>query len=163
MIAIIVGTSENNVIGHLNDIPWYLPRDLKHYKKTTEGKTVLMGRKTFESIVKRLGGPLPNRKNVILTKQQDFEAPGCTVVHDWQSVMTEIKGEDVYVSGGSEIYKLALPHADKIIHTVIHINCEGDAFFEFDKNDWNLVKSDFHQKDDKNQFDCTFKVYERKK
>src|SRR3989344_9411197 len=98
MISIIVGTSKNSVIGHLNEIPWYLPRDLKHFAAKTTGHTTLMGRKTYESIIKRLGHPLPNRKSVILTTQKDFIAPECTIVHSWDEAMEATKGEEVFVS-----------------------------------------------------------------
>jgi dihydrofolate reductase len=162
MLALIVATSENNVIGSLGEIPWYVPRDLKHFKDLTTGHTCLMGRKTYESIIKRLGKPLPNRKNVILTTQKNFEAPDCTVVHSWDEAMKVTKGEDVFVTGGSEIYKLALPLVDKIYHTVIHTTCDGDTFFSFYTNQWNLINKEFHPKDEKNQFDCTFYEYERK-
>ncbi len=162
MISIIVGTSENGVIGHGNEIPWYLPRDLKHFASKTKGHTTLMGRKTFESILKRLGHPLPERKSVILTRQKDFTAEGCTVVHSWEEAMAATKGEEVFVSGGSDIYKLALPYTDKIILTVIHTTVEGDTFFEFDKSQWKVVSEEFCPKDEKNQFDCTFYEYDRK-
>jgi dihydrofolate reductase len=163
MIAIIVATSENNVIGHGNEIPWYLPRDLKHFKEVTTGHTCLMGRKTFESIVKRLGHGLPNRKNVVLTTQKNFSVPDCTVVHSWEEALDTTQGEEVYISGGAEIYKLALPHAEKLYHTVIHTSVEGDTFFVFDPSEWNLVRSEFQPQDEKNQFDCTFNLYERKR
>jgi dihydrofolate reductase len=163
MISIIVATSESGVIGHGNSIPWYVPRDLKHFKELTTGNTCLMGRKTYESIVKRLGHPLPNRKNVILTNQKDFQAPDCTVVHSWAEALAATKAENVFVSGGAEVYKLALPYTDRIYHTVIHTTCEGDAFFEFNQAEWNEVKKEFHPSDEKNQFDCTFFEYEKKR
>ncbi|MEK7390782.1 MAG: dihydrofolate reductase [Patescibacteria group bacterium] len=164
MISIIVGTSKNEVIGHGNEIPWHLPRDLKHFAAVTKGHTVLMGRKTYESIVKRLGHPLPERKNVVMARQKEnFTAPGCTVVHSLDEAMKATEGENVFVSGGGEIYKLTLPRADKIILTVIDTVAEGDTFFRFNKDDWNLISEEFHAKDEKNKFDCTFYEYERKK
>ena len=163
MITIIVGTSENGVIGHLNEIPWYLPRDLKHFAQVTTGHTCLMGRKTFESIIKRLGHPLPNRKSVVLTTQKDYAAEGATVVHSWDEAMAATQGEEIFVSGGAEIYTLALPHANRINHTVIHTQAEGDTFFTFDKNQWQEISRELHPADEKNPFDCTFYLYERKK
>ena len=163
MISIIVATSKNGVIGHLNKIPWYLQRDLKHFKDVTTGHTTLMGRKTYESILQRLGHPLPNRKNVIITTQKDFMAPGCIVVHSWDEAMTATIGEEVFVSGGSDIYKLALPHTDRLILTEVDVEIEGDTFFNFNKNEWVMTKKEFHSKDEKNEFDCTFYEYERKK
>ena len=163
MISIIVGTSENGVIGHLNEIPWYLPRDLKHFANTTRGHACIMGRKTFESILKRLGHPLKDRKNIVITNQKDYKAEGAIVVHSWNDAVAAAEGDEIFVSGGGEIYKLALPHTDRIIHTVIHTNVEGDSFFRFDHDGWNLVSSESHPKDEKNEFDCTFNIYERKK
>jgi dihydrofolate reductase len=162
MISIIVGTSENGVIGHLNDIPWYLPRDLKHFKEITSGHTTIMGRKTYDSIIKRIGKPLPNRKNVIITRQKDFMAPDCVVVHSWEEAMETTKDEEVFVSGGSDIYSLALPYAQKIYLTIIHTQVDGDSFFTFDNESWKEISHEFHPKDAKNPFDCTFINYERK-
>jgi|SRR3989344_693397 len=163
MISIVVGTSKNGVIGHGNEIPWYLPRDLKHFAATTKGHTVLMGRKTYESIVKRLGHPLPDRKNVVLTKQENFTTPGVTVIHSWKGALDISKNEDIFVIGGSEIYKIALPNTDRLILTVINTVVDGDAFFTFNKDEWNLISEEFQAKDEKNKFDCTFYTYERKK
>ncbi|MES2213731.1 MAG: dihydrofolate reductase [Patescibacteria group bacterium] len=162
MISIIVATSKNSVIGNKGEIPWYLPRDLKHFASKTRGNTTLMGRKTFESIIKRLGHPLPDRKSIILTTQKDFSYPGCTVVHSWDEAMKTTKGEEVFVSGGSDIYRLALPHADRLVLTVVDVVVEGDTFFHFNKDEWNLVSEEFQGKDEKNPFDCTFYEYTKK-
>lgn len=163
MISIIVATSKNGVIGHLNKLPWYLPRDLKHFASLTTGHTALMGRKTYESIINRLGHPLPNRKNVILTNQKNFQAPGCTVVNSWEEAMEQTAGEEVFVSGGAEIYKIALPHTDRIYLTLVDMISDGDVFFEFDESKWQAVSEEFHAKDEKNPYDCTFITYDRKK
>ena len=162
-ISIIVGTSENGVIGYSNEIPWHLPRDLKHFALITKGHSVLMGRKTYESIIRRLGHPLPERKNVILTRQKDFKTPGCVVVHSWDEVAAETKGEEIFVCGGADIYKLALPFADKIYLTVVHTVLEGDVYFNFDKSQWIEISKEFHPRDEKNEFDCTFYEYEKRK
>lgn len=161
MIALIVATSENGVIGNKNSIPWYLPCDLKHFAQKTTGHTVLMGRKTFESILARLGKPLPNRKNIVLTTQPHYAPEGALVVHSWEEAVEKTKGEDVYVAGGAEIYKLTLPHADTLFLTVVHAEIPGDTFFTFTKNEWREVAKEFHPKDEKNEFDCTFYSYER--
>lgn len=163
MISIIVATSKNGVIGNAGQIPWYLPIDLKHFASKTRGNTTLMGRKTFESIIKKLGHPLPDRRSVILTNQKDFVAPECTVVHSWNEAMKSTKGEEVFVSGGSEIYKLALPYADKLFLTVVDTEVDGDTFFNFNKNEWNLVSEELHEKDEKNPLNCTFYEYEKRK
>lgn len=163
MISIIVATSKNSVIGKDGEIPWYLPVDLKHFASKTKGNTVLMGRKTHESIIKRLGHPLPDRKSIILTTQKDFDAPGCTVVNTWDEAMKATVGENIFVSGGAEIYKLALPYADKLILTLVDTEIEGDTFFSFNKDEWNLLSEEPHSKDDKNKFDYTFYEYEKQK
>ncbi len=165
MISIIVAKAKNSVIGKGGDIPWKLPDDLKHFAKITKSHTVIMGRKTYESIVKRLGHGLPDRKNVVITSQSDFSAPGCVVV---QSVDEAIKmfsnaTEEVFVIGGSEIYKQFLPIANKLYITEVSTECEGDAFFPaFEKEDWNLVSSEHHDKDDRNSCAFTFQEFVRR-
>jgi dihydrofolate reductase len=163
MISIIVAATENNVIGHLSKLPWYLPRDLKHFSSLTTGNTTVMGRKTYESIIARIGQPLPNRKNVIITRQKDFKAPGCIVVGSWEEAKKATKGENVFVSGGRDIYEIALPDTDKLYITRIHTISEGDTNLpSINMNDWKEVSKEFHKKDDKNEFDLTFYTYERK-
>src|SRR3954465_9619912 len=96
-----VAVAENLVIGGDNDLPWYLPEDLKHFKKITLGKTVLMGRKTFDSIIKRLNKPLPERKNVVITRQKDYKAPqGVLVFNSLDDALKELSSEDIYIIGG---------------------------------------------------------------
>nr|AIA16466.1 Dihydrofolate reductase [uncultured bacterium] len=107
-----VAVSENNVIGKNNDLPWHLPEDLKHFKELTLGKTVLMGRKTFESIVSRLGKPLPGRKNVVITRQEEYKAPAEVLVFkSLDEAVQNLLADDVYIIGGAEIFKQALPVA----------------------------------------------------
>ena len=164
MISIIVATSENNVIGHLNKIPWYMPRDLKHFASVTKGHSVIMGRNTYESIVARLGKPLPDRKNFVVTRNSDFKAEGCVVIHSLEEALVQIKDEpEVFVIGGSQLYAEAISRADKIYRTLIHTKIDGDAFFpEIDLGKWQLVESKFEAKDDKNPFDADYQVYTRK-
>lgn len=163
MISIIVATSKNGVIGNKGEIPWYLPVDLKHFASKTKGHTTLMGRKTFESIIKKLGHPLPDRKTVILTNQENFLADNCVVVHSWPEAMEKTVDEEVFVSGGSEIYKLALPYADKLLLTTVDTEATGDTFFCFNKDEWNLISEELHPKDEKNPLNCTFYEYEKRK
>ena len=163
MISIIVATSKNSVIGKNGEIPWYMPIDLKHFASITRGNTVLMGRKTFESITKRLGHPLPDRKTVVLTNQKDFTAPECTVVHSWEEAIEATKNENVFVCGGENIYKLALPHTDKLILTLVDTVVDGDTFFHFNPNEWKVLSEEPHTKDEKNKFDCIFYEYEKRK
>ncbi|OHA19426.1 MAG: hypothetical protein A2836_03795 [Candidatus Taylorbacteria bacterium RIFCSPHIGHO2_01_FULL_45_63] len=164
MISIIVAASDNNVIGHLNKLPWYLPSDLKRFSKLTTGHTALMGRKTFESIVARLGHPLPNRKNVVITRDKGYKAEGAVVVMSWDEATKATAGEEVFVSGGADIYAMALPYADKLYLTRVHFQSDGDVFLpKIDMSEWKEVSKESHPKDEKNQYDSTFYIYERKK
>lgn len=151
-----VAAADNLVIGKGNDLPWHLPEDLKYFKRVTTGKTVLMGRKTFESIVVRLGKPLPNRKNVVITRQADYKAPeGVLVFSSFDEAAAKLSDEDVYVIGGAEIFKLALPKAEKLYYTHVHGNYEGDAFFPaIDWNQWEKISEEQHE-------GYTFAVYQR--
>ncbi len=165
MLSLIVAMAENNVIGSLNKIPWYMPRDLKHFSNTTKSHTVIIGRNTYESILARLGKPLPERNNIVVTRQTDFSAPGCTVVNSLQNAL-KIAGdnEEVFVIGGSQLYELALPLVDRLYITHIHATVDGDSFFpKFNIGDWNIISEEHHKKDDKNSLDSTYTVYERKK
>ncbi|MBI2475626.1 MAG: dihydrofolate reductase [Candidatus Taylorbacteria bacterium] len=163
MLSLIVAASENNVIGHLNKIPWHMPRDLKHFAGVTKNHTVIMGRNTYQSIFERLGKPLPERNNVVVTRNTDFKAPGCTVVHSLEEALNKTAREkEVFVIGGSQLYVEALPTADKIYRTLIHATIEGDAFFPtLNPAEWKLVESKFEAKDDKNPFDANYETYER--
>lgn len=165
MISIIVAASDNNIIGHLNKLPWYLPRDLKKFKENTVGHTTLMGRKTFDSIMARLGHPLPERKSVIITRQKDFAAPSeCVVVGSWQEAMEKTAGEEVFVSGGAEIYKMAFPYADRLILTRVHKISDGEVGLPIkDFSEWQLISEEFWPKDEKNECDATYQIYDRKK
>lgn len=159
MISIIVAKALNGVIGRNGDLPWKLSDDLKHFAKITSGQTVVMGRKTYESIVKRLGHALPNRKNIVITSQADFNAPDCTVFHSVEEVVKIFPslGKEIFVIGGGEIYKHFLPVTDKLYITEVSVNCEGDAFFpDLEKDKWEIVSSETHSKDDRNSFDFTF-------
>jgi dihydrofolate reductase len=164
MISLIVAMAENNVIGSLNRLPWYLPRDLKHFSNTTKGHTVIMGKNTYLSIVERLGKPLPDRNNIVVSSQPDFQAPGCIVVDSLEkAIEVAPKDEEVFVIGGAQLYKSALPFAQRLYITHIDTSIDGDAFFpEFDYEDWEVLSSKYHDADEKNQFGATFKIYERK-
>ncbi len=163
IISTIVAVAKNNVIGKDNDIPWYLPADLKYFKKITTGHHIVMGRKCYESI----GRPLPKRTNVVVTRNPFFIATGCLVTHNVAEAvqLAEANGEEeVFIIGGGQIYEIALPHVDRIYLTEVDLEVEGDIFFpEIDKNNWTLVKETKHQADEKNEYDYTFKILERKK
>lgn len=150
---------ENNVIGKNNDLPWHLPNDLKFFKKITTGHTIIMGRKTFESI----GRPLPNRKNIVLTRNKSFEAEGCTVVHSVDELGPYLKDDEVFLIGGSELFNLALDRADRLYITRIHDEFDGDTFFpKIDLNQWKLIDEQSGEIDEKNVHEHTYLIYERK-
>ncbi len=159
-INIIVAASKNNIIGKDNDLIWHLSADLKRFKRLTTGHTIIMGRKTFESI----GRPLPNRTSVIITTQTDYKAEGCIVVHSLEEALQFAqKEEEVFIIGGGSIYKQAMPLADKIFFTLIHDTFEGDTFFPaIDQQQWTVVQQEDHQPDEKNKYVYSFIDYEKK-
>ncbi|NQU57073.1 MAG: dihydrofolate reductase [Rhodospirillales bacterium] len=136
IIALVVALGENRVIGRAGGLPWHIPGDLKLFKKTTMGKPIIMGRKTWES----LGRPLPGRTNIVITRAPAYSADGAEVVGDLDqafAVAGTLGGEEVMVIGGAEIYRLALPRADRLYLTEVALSPEGDAYFpDFDKGAW---------------------------
>ncbi len=162
-LSIIVAVSRNGVIGSQNNIPWYLPADLKRFVELTKGHTVVMGRKTFESIVKKLGHPLKGRRNVILSKS-GIKYDGCEVISSWEDVLKLVnKDGEVFVIGGGELYNLALPYVSRLYITEIDAEFDGDVFFpKVDLKDWNLISREEYQKDEKNLFPFRFLEYEKK-
>jgi dihydrofolate reductase len=157
MISFVVAMDENRAIGKDNDLPWYLPNDLKHFKKTTMGKPIVMGRKTYESI----GKPLPGRENIVVTRDQSYEAEGTTIVHSVDEVL-QINAEEVCVIGGSEIFKQFLPVADRLYITEIHHTFEADTYFpELNDNEWKEVSRTEGIVDEKNKYPHEFVVYEK--
>ena len=155
MIALVVAMAENRVIIKENKLIWHLPADLKHFKNLTTGHPIIMGRKTFESI----GKPLPNRTNIIITRQTDFEAEGCLVAHSLSEalMMAQQMDSDIFVIGGAEIYKQAMFLADTIYLTEVHYKFEGDTFFpEIDSVLWEETSREEHKADEKNPYDFAF-------
>lgn len=135
MINIIAACSKNRVIGKDNKLIWHIPDDLKRFKELTSGCPVLMGRKTFESI----GRPLPNRKNIVLSKNKNWEHSGCLVYSDWRDVLPIFEKQTIWVIGGSQIYEQLMPYANKIELTYIEHDFEGDSYFpEIDTKRWHL-------------------------
>lgn len=160
MLSLIVAMAENRVIGKDNRIPWHLPADLAYFRETTMGHTVVMGRKTFESI----GKPLPGRKNVVLTRNRDFEADGVTVIHSLEELMRldDHQEEEVFVIGGAEVYALALPIAQRIYLTLIHTSVEGDSYFpRWEEKEWRLVSRRTGDRDQANPYQYEFLLFER--
>lgn len=125
MLSIIAAIAKNGVIGNQGKLPWHLPEDLKHFKETTLGHPIVMGRKTFESI----GKPLPGRENIVLTRDQTFQGKGVTVIHSLADAIENHPDEEIFVIGGAEIYQLALPLADKLYLTLIDQEFPGDTYF----------------------------------
>lgn len=162
-ISIIVAKAKNNVIGKDNQLPWHLPGDLKHFKKTTEGHHVIMGRKTFES----MGKPLPNRTSIVITRNKNYTVPeGHYVVQDLDAALEIARTKSlnrVFVLGGAEIFKLALPVVDEMIITEIDAHPKGNTFFPlWDESNWKIfARSDFSQ-DEKNSYDYSILTYHKK-
>jgi len=161
MLSIIVAVAENNVIGKDNDLIWKLPRDMKHFKETTTGHYIIMGRKTYESN----GRPLPNRINVIITRDKNFKAEGCVVVHSLKDAIEEAKNDsEAFIIGGGVIYELAMPFADRIYLTIIHHKFEGDTYFpEINMDEWIEVEKRDFEPDEKNKYPFTILTLDRKK
>jgi dihydrofolate reductase len=161
MIAIVVAAAENNVIGKDNGLIWHLPADLRHFRQITMGHPILMGRKTYESI----GKPLPGRTSIIITTQKGYEAEGCIVTHSLQEALEQARQQDeaIYIIGGAEIYKQALPLTDTIYLTRLHHAFEGDVYFpELKEQDWETVEQEHHEPDEKNKYPYSFLTLKRK-
>lgn len=165
MISVIVAAGENDVIGKQNAIPWYLSRDLKNFKELTTGHVVIMGRKTFESIIARIGKPLPNRKNVVITRQEGFIAPpDCVIASSWEDAIKKTAGEEVFVCGGEAVYAAALPCADRLFLTRVRISPDGEVKLpSIDFTKWKLVHEEVWKKDEKNEHDATYQIYDRQR
>jgi dihydrofolate reductase len=159
VISLIVAASMNNVIGAKGDLPWRLSADLKRFKELTMGKPIVMGRKTYESI----GRPLPGRKNIVVTRNPDFMAEGCDVVSSVDAAV-EAAGdaEEIMIIGGSHIYEVFLPRADRIYLTRVQAEVEGDAYLpEFGNDDWHETAAEEHRADETNDYDVIFSIFER--
>ena len=162
IISAIVATAQNGVIGKDNEIPWYLPADFAYFKRVTLNHHIIMGRNCYESI----GRPLPKRTNVIVTRNPFYIASGCVIVHSVEEglKLAEMNGEEeVFIIGGGEIYKQTMHLLDKIYITEVDLNTEGSVFFpKINTNEWHLVSEEKHLKDEKNEWDYTFKIFEKK-
>jgi dihydrofolate reductase len=164
MAAIVVAVAHDNVIGKSNSLPWYLPADLRHFKEVTTDGTVIMGRKTYESIVERLGKALPNRRNIVVTRSE-HSAPDAEFVNSIEKALQlAADDEDVFIIGGAQIYEQALPLADTIYLTEVDADIDGDTFFPtLDENEWQEVARESHKKDDKNEYDYAFVTLQKVK
>lgn len=160
MISMIVAVGKNGVIGKDNKLPWKLPADLAYFKKVTWGSTVIMGRKTFESI----GKPLPGRDNVILTRDPDYRQEGCRVVHSASGAVQLAEGKEAFIIGGAAVYTEFIPYAEKLYITYIDQEFDGDAFFpRIPEDTWVLVAEEKGIRDEKNSYDYFFRIYEKRK
>ena len=160
MITIVAAAAENNALGKDNDLIWRLPDDFKRFKALTSYHHIIMGRKTFESFPK----PLPNRKHVVVTRQENYKNETIEVVHSLEEAIQFSSTEDeIFIIGGGEIYKQALPFVDKIELTRVHGEFEADAFFpEIDEKKWDLVNSEFHDKDEKHKYSFSYLTFLKK-
>ena len=154
MIKIIVATSRNKVIGISNNLIWYLPADLKRFKEITTGNTIVMGRKTYESI----GKPLPNRRNIVITRDVNYEVDGCEIVNSLEEALM-ISNQNCFIIGGGEIYKQSMGIADQIYLTLVHEDFEGDTTFPEIGSEWKMVTSQDFEPDEKNKHKYSFIEY----
>ena len=162
-ISLIAAMAQNRVIGRGNTLPWHLPADLKRFKERTAGHAVIMGRRTFES----LDQALPDRRCIVVTRNPDYDAVGAEAAPGLDEAL-ELAGDageqEVFILGGSEIYALALPRADRIYLTLVHADIAGDTYFpEFDPDQWALVEDTRHEADDRHAYAFSFRIYERKR
>ena len=163
LLSIIVALGENNETGYRNNLLWRLPADLRRFKELTVGHPVVMGRKTFESLP---NGPLPDRANVVLSRNPNFSHENCLVFSSLADALIKLSGEkEVYIIGGSQVYRQALPYADKLYVTRVHASFpEADAFFpNIIWIDWKKINEEKHPADEKNSYSFTFYEFEKKK
>ncbi|MBX0289018.1 dihydrofolate reductase [Hymenobacter sp. HSC-4F20] len=162
MTALVVAVADNGVIGGENQLPWHLPLDLKHFKQLTQGHPVVMGRRTFESI----GRPLPGRTNIIVTRQPEWRAEGCETAYAVPQALELARtfDEEVFVIGGGEIYRQALPAADVVYLTEVHHAFEGDVTFpELNPAEWREETRERHEPDEKHAYAFSFVTLRRRR
>ena len=160
IVSLVAAASDNNVIGKNNTLPWRMPADMKFFKNLTMGHTVVMGRKTYES----MGKPLQGRKNIVITRNNDFKAENCIVLGSFSEVLEYCKTEDeIFVIGGAQIYHQLIDKADKIYLTRIHGNFDGDAHFPvIDIKEWDETYQSHFQADEKNPYPYSFLEFSRR-
>ncbi|APC48486.1 dihydrofolate reductase [Virgibacillus halodenitrificans] len=161
MISLLVAMDKNHVIGHNNGMPWHLPKDLRFFKEKTTGQTIIMGRKTYDS----MGGSLPNRKNVVISRNTNLKDQ-VEVIHDLETVEEwnrQYPEQEFFVIGGGNIFNQALPFADRMYITWIDEEFEGDTYFPaFSDEEWNLTSKTKGEKNETNPYDYYFLQYDRK-
>ena len=168
MVSLIVAMTRNRVLGRDGDMPWRLSADLKRFKKITMGHPLIMGRKTFDSI----GRPLPGRTTIVVSRSGVIDDPNVAVARGFDEAVQIARdsaggGSDdgeVFITGGAQIYELALPFVERIYLTQIHCTLEGDTFFpELDWGPWELLSQEDHRADERNNYDYSFLIYQRRK
>ena len=159
MISIIAALAENRVIGVNNTLPWRLPNDLKHFRRLTTGHAIILGRKNYESI----GKPLPERTNIVITRNRDFHADGCLIAHSLDEALALASNDpEIFIIGGAEIYRAALARADRLYLTRVHAAIAGDTYFpEFDETEWQEISRERHATDERHAYAYSFVVLER--
>jgi len=165
IISLIAAVSKNFVIGKDNDLPWHLPDDMKFFMQTTKGHHCIMGRKNYDSIPEKFR-PLPNRTNIVVTRQKGFKAPGCIVVNSIEKALeiSTNNGEaETFIIGGAEIYRQGLSITQRMYLTEIDAEIKGDTYFpEFDKAHWKEIKREHHTADAKHAHAFDFVIYEKR-
>lgn len=156
MIKLIAAISSNRVIGNNNSLIWRLPNDLKRFKKLTTDNVVIMGRKTYESI----GRPLPYRRNIIITKNEDYFVEGCETVNSLEEALL-LCNDDCFIIGGGEIYKQSISLAEKLFITIVDGVFDGDTFFPDISEEWKEVRREDYSKDEKHNYNYSFIEYEK--
>jgi len=159
VVSIIVAMDRNRLIGGDGRLPWHLPADLRHFKQTTRGKPVVMGRKTYESI----GKPLPDRTNIVVTRDNDYQAPGCITSSSLgEAIQSAGNVKELMIIGGADLYRQAFPRATRLYLTRIDAEFEGDTWFpDFDVNEWKVTAKSDHEVDDRNRIPYSFATLER--
>ena len=161
-VSLIVAVSSNGTIGRDGGLPWYLPADLKHFKRTTMGHHLIIGRRTWEEV----GKPLPGRTMVVVTRSRKFAPEGAQVVRSVEAALELAADDDEpFIGGGSQIYRIALARdlVERIYLTRIHADVEGDTHFpDFDLDQWDIVAEEHHDADEKNEYPHSFFISERK-
>ena len=159
--SLVVAVAENGVIGRDNQLPWRLPEDLAYFKRVTMGHPVLMGRRTYESI----GRPLPGRRNIVVTNNREFSAPGCIVVHSLEEAWKAAgDADEVSIIGGTALFQATLPLADRIHLTEVQASVEGDTFFpHFDRREWRETEVMRHGADARHAYPFRIVVLDRRR
>jgi dihydrofolate reductase len=163
IISQIVAISRNRVIGKDNKLPWHMPDDLAYFFRMTRGRHIIIGRKNFEAN----GKALPDRVNIVVTRRNDYEAPGCIIVHSPENAIQYARSageKEAFISGGSGIHRATLDITDRIYLTLIDAEVEGDVFYpKLNMNQWRTVSEIKHKADARNKYDYTYFIFERLK